>query len=72
MIFVGIDIVKLPTPSTISNCNLTRLTTFLTKYSRGKYSKVKVIELLNHFYLTSYSYLSYFKSTATQINLYLR
>lgn len=35
LIFVGIDIVKLPTPSTISNCNLTRLTNFLTKYSIG-------------------------------------
>lgn len=38
-------LLEFPTPSAISNCNLTRLTNILTKYSRGKYGKDKATEL---------------------------
>lgn len=38
-------LLELPTPSAISNCNLTRLTNILTKYSKGKYGKDKAIQL---------------------------
>ena len=38
-------LLELPTTSVISNCNLVRLTNILTKYSKGKYGKVKAIQL---------------------------
>lgn len=38
-------LLEFPTPSAISNCNLTRLTNILTKYSKGKYGKDKAIQL---------------------------
>lgn len=38
-------LLALPTPLAISNCNLTRLTNILSKYSKGKYGKDKAIQL---------------------------
>jgi len=38
-------LLELPNPKSITECNLTRLTNILSKYSKGKYGKDKAIQL---------------------------